>query len=329
MSGALGYAAAILIAAAALRRVPMELARWRMIRSGRSPAGGSARAVAAYGRREPRRTPRDGGVVTTAGGVWSAMPSGMGPSRPMGWLRSRLRRGLHDAAAEVGDSRAVAVWAAAVAVCTAAGFVLAAGRGAAAGALCGLLGPPVLLWSARRRRERLVVEALPEFLERVARSLRAGLSTVAALAEAAPTAGPLSADLGQVTADLTAGQPLEDALERWRRGCGLAEVNLATAALCIGAATGGRRAPAVDGVAATLRDTRAAEAELASLAQQGRLSGILIALLPLCFVALSAMVDAGALTDLYGTPLGLFCLGAGTALNVAAFVWMRRITRLS
>ena len=105
-------------------------------------------------------------------------------------------------------------------------------------------------------------------------------------------------------------------------------MNLAAAALSIGVSTGGRRAPAVDGVAATLRGRRATRREVASLAQQGRLSGLLVALLPVCFLGLSAMVHRDSVTALYGTPVGMVCLVSGGVLNVAAFAWMHRITRL-
>ena len=208
------------------------------------------------------------------------------------------------------------------------GLTLAAVPGAAAGATAGLLGPPAALWASRHRRTRLVVEALPDFLERVARSLRSGGSTVSALEEVLPATGPLRAELRRVLADVGAGSPLPAALDRWRSRCPLPEVNLAAAALSIGAITGGRRAPAVDGVAATLRGAKAIQREVASLAQQGRLSGLLVALLPFCFVGLSAMLDGGSVVALYGTPVGFVCLVAGGALNIVAFVWMHRITRL-
>ena len=304
MIGALGYTLAILAAALALRRLPVELARWQAQRRDRLPGGASG---------------------LTGGG-----PGGGGASGPTGGgrLRRRLRRALNDAAVPVNEPQAVAVWAATAAVAAMAGAVLVGAPGAVVAAPLGLAAPAVALWGARRRRKQLIVEELPDFLERVARSLRAGVSTVAALEEVRPAAGPLRADLKAVMADVQAGRSLEVALDRWRVRSAIPEVNLATAALCIGAGTGGRRAPAVDGVAATLREARASQRELSSLAQQGRLSGLLVALLPLGFLALSAMLDSGSVAVLYGTPLGLFCLFAGVVLNFVAFVWMQRITRL-
>ena len=314
--GAFGYTVAIVVAALALRRLPVEVARWRMRRrSGlltEPPVGGEtpgAPAVASRsGPHDARNDPRAG--------------------RTPGRLRQRLRSAMDDAAVPTGESQAVAVWGAALGVGILGGLVLAGVPGAAVGAGAGLLGPPAALWASRRRRARLIVEALPDLLERVARSLRAGVSTVTALEEVLPATGPLGVELGRVLGDVRAGSPLPAALDRWRSRCPLAEVNLAAAALSIGASTGGRRAPAVDGVAATLRGMRATQREVASLAQQGRLSGLLIALLPLCFLAMSAMLDGGSVLALYGTPFGMVCLVAGGVLNLVAFAWMHRITRL-
>ena len=312
MTGAFGYTVAIVVAALALRRLPVELSRWRVRRRSRLLADRS-------GDGEDSGTPAD------------SLPDRQDeppPGSTAGRLRRRLRRALDEAAVASGESQAVIVWGAAVGVGILGGLFLAAAPGAVIGAGAGVFGPPAALWAARHRRARLVVEALPDFLERVARSLRAGVSTVAALEEVLPATGPLGADLRRVLADVRAGSPLPAALDRWCSRCPLPEVNLAAAALSIGASTGGRRAPAVDGVAATLRGTRATRREVASLAQQGRLSGLMIALLPLCFLGLSAMIDSDSVTALYGTPVGIVCLVAGGVLNIVAFVWMHRITRL-
>ena len=312
MTNAFGYTVAIVLAAVALRRIPVELCRWRARRRSRllcrTTAGEELRA-----RNLAPTRPHAAGGGRAGGG---------------GRFRHLLRRALDDAVVPCSEPQAIAVWGAAVAVGTCGGLILAPGAGAAAGAGVGLLGPPLVLWAARRRRARLVVEALPGFLERVARSLRAGVSTVAAMEEALPPNGPMAADLRGLMGDVSVGRSLPAALDSWRERHPLPEVNLAAAALSIGATSGGRRAPAVDGVAATLRENRTAQREVASLAQQGRLSGLMIAVLPLCFLALSAMIDGASMGVLYRTPVGVFCLVTGIALNIVAFVWMHRITRL-
>ncbi len=314
MADAVGYAVAIALAAAALRRIPAEVRRRQVRRRDLGGIGAPGRCVAAQPAAEWR--PRMPGGARAAG------------APPVGRLRRRLRKGLDDAAVPCDETRAAVLWGVAVVVGAAGGLVVASLPGAVAGAVAGLVGPPAALWASRRRHERLVVDALPDFLERVARSLRAGVSTATAMEEAAPTSGPLASDLGDLLGDVRAGRTLPAALDRWCRRRPIPEVALVSAALSIGAASGGRRAPAVDGVAGTLRENANTKREVASLAQQGRLSGLLIALLPVCFLALSVMIDAGSVGALYRTPLGLVCLVAGFTLNVVAFAWMHRITRL-
>ncbi|MCY3924138.1 MAG: hypothetical protein OXG52_01295, partial [bacterium] len=102
MSGAFGYAVAILLAAAALRRLPVEVSRWRAQRRSRP-----------LGRRG------------------AAGPAGTG-RRTGGRARLMLRRALDEAVVPCSESQAVVVWAAAAAVATFAGLVVASGAGAAA-----------------------------------------------------------------------------------------------------------------------------------------------------------------------------------------------------
>ena len=197
MTGAFGYTVAIVVAALALRRLPVELSRWRTSggAAGCSPIGPAGRR----GSRHAGRSPSHDRPGERRVQVVRPVACGAGCGAP-----------CDDAAvASTGESRAVTVWGAAVGAGFLGGLLLAATPGAAIGAGAGLLGPPAALWAARHRRARLVVEALPDFLERVARSLRAGVSTVAALEEVLPATGPLGTDLRRVLVDVRVGQPAD------------------------------------------------------------------------------------------------------------------------
>jgi tight adherence protein B len=213
------------------------------------------------------------------------------------------------------------------------GPVLAAlvlGPGGAVLALAALVGAPWLAWWAMRGRGDRRLEAdLPACLEAVARALRSGASLPMALTEATQAAtGRLAADLAQVQADVGVGQPLVAALERWPERRPLAGVRLCVAALCLGAETGGAQAAAVDGVAATMRQRLASQAEAAALAAQARLSAWVIGLAPVGFGLLASAADSRHATFLFRTPVGLVVLLAGLALDGAGAVWMMRLARV-
>jgi tight adherence protein B len=179
-------------------------------------------------------------------------------------------------------------------------------------------------WAADRL-DRLV----PDALGQVAASLRAGASLRGALADAAAaTADPLGGQLAEVVAEAERGRPLRDALAGWadRAPPAASGARLAATALAIGAEAGGGIAQAVDGVAATVRERRQVQAEVAALATQARASAVLLGVAPLCFAVLLSASDPAAARFLLGTPVGLACLGAGLALEALGVAWMARIT---
>jgi Flp pilus assembly protein TadB len=184
---------------------------------------------------------------------------------------------------------------------------------------------------ASRRRSSLRLAAIeaqvPLALDRVAGALRAGASLHGAIWEAAQhTPDPVGADLRRIARDADRGRPLGAAIAGWVEG-GPPAVQLAGAALSLGAEAGGGMARAVDGVAATVRERRELAAEARSLATQARASAALLAVAPLLFALLVGTADAAAARFLLGSPLGAACLVVGLGLEVVGLAWMARITR--
>ncbi len=242
-------------------------------------------------------------------------------------LGHRLKLSLAEAAVDWSPAGACKVWIASAALGALGGLAARSAAVSLIGLALGAVAPPLLLLALRKRCERRLLDSLPDFLERVAHGFRADVSTLAALAEAQREArSPLREEMGEVLAGVSAGRPLPSVLERWRVRRSHPDVNLAVAALSIGAA-GGRRAQAIDGVAATLRAGRNSLGELSTLSLQGRASALIIVLLPLGFLGLDSLIGGDTLRYLLSSSLGLICLGLGLGLDAIAFIWMYRITR--
>jgi tight adherence protein B len=180
-----------------------------------------------------------------------------------------------------------------------------------------------------RRRDAAIAAAVPDVLERVAGGLRAGATPLGALTEAAQGADlpePLAADLSRVISRAEE-EGLEAALDRWAGERPLPVVAAAAAALEVAVSAGGPAAPALDGLAAGLRDRHDAIGEIAALAAQARLSAIVVGTAPLVALGLSLLVDRRVAPTLIGTGPGRACLLAGVALEGLAGLWMQRIAR--
>jgi tight adherence protein B len=201
--------------------------------------------------------------------------------------------------------------------------------GAVAGAIA-VGGPLVVLRVWRGRGPARVESSLPVVLEAMARALRSGASMRQAVEEAAAaTPGPLGEELRLVSAHAARGVPLVAAIERLAERRPLPGVRLAVAALCLGVETGGARARAVDGVAATLRDRLAVAAEVRALSAQARVSAVVIGLAPVGFGLFAAATDPRTARFLFHSATGIGLLAAGLGLDALGWLWMNRLSRVA
>jgi tight adherence protein B len=169
---------------------------------------------------------------------------------------------------------------------------------------------------------------LPEVVDGIAVELGAGRSLADALAALAPRAEPaLAAELVPALGLLDRGVGIVAALDGWATTSRIDGAGLVAAAAGLVARAGGDGADALRGVAATLRGRRALDREIRALSAQARLSAAVVAVAPLGFAAMSATLDGPTARFLLATPGGWACLATGTALDLAGWRWMARITR--
>ncbi|MDH3752986.1 MAG: type II secretion system F family protein [Acidimicrobiia bacterium] len=171
-----------------------------------------------------------------------------------------------------------------------------------------------------------VVADLPEALDSIARSLRTGRSLRQAVFDV-DMSGPIAGDFDTMRRELDAGRELRLTIAGWAERRRLSLVELAVAALLLTIDAGGTGAGAIDRVAATVRDRRSIEREVAALSSQARASAVVIGLLPVAFLVLAITADPATSSFLFTTPAGILCLTAGLGLDVVAAVWMHRIAR--
>jgi tight adherence protein B len=192
---------------------------------------------------------------------------------------------------------------------------------------------PVPSWAAgahrrlgRRAAARRYEDGLPDALDHVAASVRAGASTVQSFRSAAEGADrEIADDLMTLVRQVEAGEPLEQALDGWRRRRPLPGVALTAAALGLGARFGGRQATAIDAIADAVRTRLAVRREVWALSAQARASALVMSITPLVFAAVAAALDPRVAGMLLGRPLGWACLAAGLAMNAAGAGWMAQI----
>lgn len=190
-----------------------------------------------------------------------------------------------------------------------------------------LIGGPVSLFVARHRGAQRRTAELPVALELVASELRTGGTVAGAIAALGRAEGPLAAEFLRIDRRCALGAALDGALGAWARERADPAVSSAAGALAVAAATGGRAADALDGLASSLRDRSEIAAEGRALSAQARMSAVVVGSLPVAYLAASAIFDPRQVRILTHTTFGLLCLVVGLTLEGLAGIWIRALLR--
>jgi tight adherence protein B len=201
------------------------------------------------------------------------------------------------------------------------------------GVLIGFLMPR--FWLARRRSGRLNAfnKQLPDTITLVANALRAGSSFLQAIELVVrETRPPISIEFARVIREVNLGLPFEQALENMVRRVRSDDLELMATAIAIQHQVGGNLAEILDSIAYTIRERIRIKGEIRTLTAQQRLSGYVVAGLPI-FLAGFLFVGAPGFMDpmfdsrasIIGLPAGVIILALGGVMMFIGFMVIRRI----
>lgn len=196
-------------------------------------------------------------------------------------------------------------------------------------ALLSAILPVIMLIVMRHRRIEQIEQQLPEALDIIKRSLRAGHPFVAAVKLVAEDLeGPVAREFEVTAADLSFGSDPRAALMALvTRVPSLTLMGFVTAVL-IQRETGGNLAEILDHISTVIRERGRFQRQLRSLSAEGRASAWVLTLLPFALAALLHLTSPDYLSVMFEEPLGQQMLLATGVLMVLGIVWMRRLIRI-
>jgi tight adherence protein B len=192
---------------------------------------------------------------------------------------------------------------------------------------CGVAVSPYFYISSRRhKRFRKFRENFPDVLDSLARALRAGYPLSAAMEMiAVETAPPVSEEMRRTSAEANLGRGWPHALESLGRRVPLLEVNMFTSAVQLHARTGGKLSDVMAGMAENMREALALQGEVRSLAAHGKLTGLVLTILPVGIALMMLFVSPTYMQVLFHHPWGKNLIAAAIACLVLAHFVIRRI----
>jgi tight adherence protein B len=190
-------------------------------------------------------------------------------------------------------------------------------------------------WLARRKNGRLGAfnKQLPDTITLIANALRAGSSFLQAIELVVrETRPPISIEFARVIREVNLGLPFEQALENMVRRVRSDDLELMATAIAIQHQVGGNLAEILDSIAYTIRERIRIKGEIRTLTAQQRLSGYVVAGLPIglasfLFVAAPGFMDPmfDDRASLIGLPAGVIILAIGGFMMFLGFLAIRRI----
>ena len=198
-----------------------------------------------------------------------------------------------------------------------------------AGLIVGAVGPWIFVSTRQSSRRKAFYEQLPDTLQLVAGSLSAGYSMPQALDTVVREGNqPMAGELYRALAETRLGVPLEDALDTVADRMQSRDFHWVVMAVRIQRDVGGNLAEVLGTVAATLRERDRLRRQVQVLSAEGRLSALVISLLPVVFIIVAVVARPDYLKPLYTTAFGALMLVTASVLFIVGIFWLRRVTRV-
>ena len=187
-----------------------------------------------------------------------------------------------------------------------------------------------LLLGIRTTKRRAALERqLPNLLQQLTSSLRAGYGIMQTLDSVGREVdAPMGDELRRVVNEVQLGRPLSESLDAMASRVGGDDFGWVVQAIEINAEVGGDLVEVLDAVAATVRARASLRRQIKTLSAQGRLSARMLLAMPFAMAVLLSLVHPGYLAPLVETSFGPVLLGIGAVLMTVGSLWMRRIVRL-
>lgn len=168
----------------------------------------------------------------------------------------------------------------------------------------GLVLPLLVLRRARNKRIRKFAKQLPDALDMIVRSLRAGHpASIAIGLVGREMPDPLGTEFGIVSDEITFGLSIEQAVRKLSQRVGFEGLQLLSVSLSIQAKTGGNLTEILANLSSVLRERQKLRMKIRALSAEGRVSAWIISLFPIVMFFILQILAPAYYGTVWGNPL--------------------------
>ena len=194
-----------------------------------------------------------------------------------------------------------------------------------------LLGGAPFFYVRYKRAKRLWAfeEQLPEALDFLARSMRAGHAfsiSLEMLGSESPD--PIGQEFRALFAEQNLGAPIDVALENFSKRVPLLDVRLFISSVLLQRQTGGNLSEVLSRLAYLIRERFRLRGQVKAASAHGRMTSRVLTALPIVMIFALQLVAPGYLGTMAKDPDGKWMIGGAIVAQIAGYLVMRRITNI-
>ena len=207
---------------------------------------------------------------------------------------------------------------------TAAGLILGLFFGGLA-----LTVPTKIVASMREKRRQKFNLQLVDALGSMSNALRAGFSINQAFETVVQNGEkPISQEFGVMLQQMRVGMNFYDALQSLDKRVGSDDLTLVVTAIDIARRTGGNLTEIFDKISLTIRERMRIERRVMTLTSQGRLQGIVVAMMPGILGIAMTLIKPDLMMPFFNSVNGMVAIGATVILIACGWFFIRKIIRI-
>lgn len=189
--------------------------------------------------------------------------------------------------------------------------------------------PRLYLNSRRESRTTALNQQLGDALVTMANSLRAGFGFQQAMDSVRKELpAPIADEFGWTLREMNLGFSQEEALLNMGKRVYSDDLNMVITAILIQRQVGGNLAEILDNISNTIRDRARLKRQIKILTAQGRLSGLIIGMLPIALAVALMAINPDYMGLLFEDPRGIYLLVAAGLMMVIGFIMIRKIIKI-
>jgi tight adherence protein B len=172
-------------------------------------------------------------------------------------------------------------------------------------------------------------EVFPEAVDMLGRAIRAGHPLSAGIQMVGQEmAEPVAGEFRTIFEEQRFGVPFADALMGMVDRVDLVDVRIFITAVLVQREVGGNLSEILDNITTTIRDRFRIRRQLRTYTAQGRLSGMVVAAMPIAVGLIIFLMNPDYIRILFEHPMGKTLLTFGITMQILGFLWIRKVVNI-